>query len=202
MLTSFTRQLTLAVLIACSVVSFVGAQPALDRQIAGAVRQTETRTPLPGVTVAVLDRSVVTDAEGRFAIRVPAGLPLLELTLDGFYPLATTIDVTRADALDTELLLVPRSTYAASVDVVAAQPPASVPSTVAVASTEVLRTPGALDNVFRTLQTLPGVSATEEFGSRIAVRGGAPDQNLTLMDGVEIHDPYRLFGLTDRKSVV
>ena len=196
MLTSFARQLTLAVLFACSVVSFVGAQPALDRQIAGAVRQAETRTPLPGVTVAVLDRSVVTDAEGRFAIRVPAGLPLLELTLDGFYPLATTIDVTRADALDTELLLVPRSTYAASVDVVAAQPPASVPSTVAVASTEVLRTPGALDNVFRTLQTLPGVSATEEFGSRIAVRGGAPDQNLTLMDGVEIHDPYRLFGLT------
>jgi hypothetical protein len=28
------------------------------------------------------------------------------------------------------------------------------------------------------------------------VRGGAPDQNLTMMDGVEIHDPYRLFGLT------
>jgi hypothetical protein len=61
---------------------------------------------------------------------------------------------------------------------------------------EVLRTPGALDNVFRTLQTLPGVSAAEEFSSRLAVRGGAPDQNLTVMDGVEIHDPYRLFGLT------
>jgi len=28
------------------------------------------------------------------------------------------------------------------------------------------------------------------------VRGGGPDQNLTVMDGVEIHDPYRLFGLT------
>ena len=61
---------------------------------------------------------------------------------------------------------------------------------------QVLRTPGALDNVFRTLQTLPGVNATEEFGSRLAVRGGSPDQNLTIMDGVEIHDPYRLFGLT------
>ena len=29
-----------------------------------------------------------------------------------------------------------------------------------------------------------------------SVRGGSPDQNLTMMDGVEIHDPYRLFGLT------
>ena len=61
---------------------------------------------------------------------------------------------------------------------------------------QVLRTPGALDNIYRTLQTLPGVTAAEEFGSRLAVRGGSPDQNLTVMDGVEIHDPYRLFGLT------
>ena len=28
------------------------------------------------------------------------------------------------------------------------------------------------------------------------MRGGGPDQNLTVMDGVEIHNPYRLFGLT------
>ena len=55
---------------------------------------------------------------------------------------------------------------------------------------------GAVDNVFRVLQTLPGVSATDEFGSRLTVRGGGPDQNLTVMDGVEIHNPYRLFGLT------
>ena len=27
------------------------------------------------------------------------------------------------------------------------------------------------------------------------MRGGTPDQNLTVMDGVEIHNPYRLFGL-------
>ena len=74
--------------------------------------------------------------------------------------------------------------------------PAVAPATQEVAPVQVLRTPGALDNVFRTLQTLPGVNATEEFGSRLAVRGGSPDQNLTIMDGVEIHDPYRLFGLT------
>ena len=55
---------------------------------------------------------------------------------------------------------------------------------------------GAAENIFRTVQTLPGVNATEDFGSRLSVRGGGPDQNLTVMDGVEIHDPYRLFGLT------
>ena len=54
---------------------------------------------------------------------------------------------------------------------------------------------GAADNIFRTLHTLPGISVTTEFDSRLSVRGGGPDQNLTIMDGVEVHNPYRIFGL-------
>ena len=42
--------------------------------------------------------------------------------------------------------------------------------------------------MFRTLDLLPGVAATDDFGSRLAVRGGTPDQNLSVMDGVEIHN--------------
>ena len=172
------------------------AQAPVERLIAGVVRHSDTRIPLPDVVVVGGDRRTVTDHDGRFILRVPAIAVPVEVHLDGFYPLSTIIDVTRADTRDIELLLVPRTAYASSVDVVAAPPPASGASAVALAPVDVLRTPGALDNVFRTLQTLPGVSATEEFGSRLAVRGGEPDQNLTVMDGVEIHDPYRLFGLT------
>lgn len=51
---------------------------------------------------------------------------------------------------------------------------------------------GGFENVFRTLTALPGVTGTDELGSRIAVRGGSPDQNLTVMDGIEIHNPFRL----------
>lgn len=60
----------------------------------------------------------------------------------------------------------------------------------------VMAVAGAADNVFRTLQTLPGIAATNEFDSRLSVRGGSPDENLTILDGVEVHNPYRLFGLT------
>ena len=67
---------------------------------------------------------------------------------------------------------------------------------VVLAPAAVQRVAGAGDNVFHALQTLPGVSATEDWGSRLSVRGGGPDQNLTVMDGVEIHNPYRLFGIT------
>ena len=173
------------------------AQPApAERRIAGVVLHAETRTPLPDAAVTAAALRTVTDSEGRFALSVPAGVILIEASAAGFYPLSTQIDVTVSDATDTELLLVPRSGFTATVDVVAAPPPVAAPSAVVVAPADVLRTPGALDNVFRTLQTLPGVSATEEFSSRLAVRGGAPDQNLTVMDSVEIHDPYRLYGLT------
>jgi hypothetical protein len=170
------------------------AQP--ERLIAGVVRHVETRALLPDVTIIAGERRTVTERDGRFALRVPPGAVVIEVTAAEFYPLSTPIDVTLADATDIELLLVPRAGFASTVDVVAAPPPAAAPSAVVVTPAEVLRTPGALDNVFRTLQTLPGVSAAEEFSSRLAVRGGAPDQNLTVMDSVEIHDPYRLFGLT------
>jgi len=60
---------------------------------------------------------------------------------------------------------------------------------------QVRQTPGGLENVFHTLQLLPGVTATSEFGSRQSVRGGGPDENLIVMDDIELHNPYRLFGL-------
>jgi TonB dependent receptor/TonB-dependent Receptor Plug Domain len=51
---------------------------------------------------------------------------------------------------------------------------------------------GGVEPVFRTLQTLPGVTSVDELGGRLAVRGGSPEQNLTVMDGIELHQPFRL----------
>lgn len=83
------------------------------------------------------------------------------------------------------------------VEVVAEGPTGvEAPAELPVRPRSVMAVAGAADNVFRTLQTLPGIAATTEFDSRISVRGGSPDENLTIMDGVEIHNPYRLFGLT------
>ena len=72
----------------------------------------------------------------------------------------------------------------------------AAPSTIEVSPLEVRSVAGAGENIYHVLQTLPGVAAVNDFDSRLSVRGGGPDQNLTMMDGVEIHNPYRLFGLT------
>ena len=93
-----------------------------------------------------------------------------------------------------EVLLIARARFREQVEVTA-EAAADEPAVLPVRPRQVMAVAGAVDNVFRVLQTLPGVAATEEFGSRLSVRGGGPDQNLTVMDGVEIHNPYRLFGL-------
>ncbi len=92
----------------------------------------------------------------------------------------------------------PRTRFQDQVEVKAAADAGSArgPAQMPVRPGDVTAVAGAGENVFRTLQTLPGVAAADEFGSRLSVRGGGPDQNLTVMDGVEIHNPYRLFGLT------
>ena len=194
-LSPFLRGLILGLSLVLVPASPVVAQASPERVVAGVVINAETRALVLGATVVAGDRRTITDREGRFSLRVPQGRIQIEVTAPDYLPLTTAIDLVDRDALDTEFALAPRSSFSSSVDVVATAP-AAPPAAVTVAPAQVLRTPGALDNVFRTLQTLPGVSATEEFGSRLAVRGGAPDQNLTVMDGVEIHDPYRLFGLT------
>jgi hypothetical protein len=163
--------------------------------VAGTVVDATTRAPITTAVLTADGRQVVVETNGTFSIALTPGRKSIEVEAPGFFRLVTTIEVGAAGLKDAELALARDEGFAASVDVVA-QSPAIAPATQAVAPIQVLRTPGALDNIFRTLQALPGVTATEEFGSRLAVRGGSPDQNLTVMDGVEVHDPYRLFGLT------
>lgn len=67
---------------------------------------------------------------------------------------------------------------------------------------EIAALAGGFENLFRAVQALPGVVGTEELGSRIAVRGGGPDQNLTVMDGVEIHNPFRLMMPADDAGAI
>ncbi|MFC2131714.1 carboxypeptidase regulatory-like domain-containing protein, partial [Bacteroidota bacterium] len=49
-------------------------------------------------------------------------------------------------------------------------------------------------DVFRALQLLPGVQQSTELSSGLYVRGGSPDQNLTLLDGAIVYNPSHLGG--------
>mgnify|MGYP000196230013 CR=1 FL=1 len=53
---------------------------------------------------------------------------------------------------------------------------------------------GGEKDVFRVLQLLPGVKSASELSSGLYVRGGSPDQNLVLLDGVIVYNPSHLGG--------
>jgi TonB dependent receptor/TonB-dependent Receptor Plug Domain len=164
--------------------------------VTGRVVDAVSRRAVAGVQMTIGSRTIVTDAEGRFQFDVSAGRWEIDVKARDYLPRTIVVDALSQRVAPLEIQLVPREGFEEHLQVTAPEPPPDGPASLPMRPTQVRSTAGSLDNPFRTLQTLPGVAGTDEFGSKLSVRGGAPDQNLTLMDGVEIHNPYRLFGLT------
>ncbi|MEQ1868514.1 MAG: TonB-dependent receptor [Vicinamibacterales bacterium] len=165
--------------------------------ITGDVTTDRPKGPVDGAIVSVGGLSTTTDAKGAFSLPIDAAdgeVVHLLVVKPGYHDF--TIDLTIRNDLSVSVTL-SRRTFEEEVVVSgrAANIATAAPA-IELTPITVSRVAGAGDNVYRVLQTLPGVSAADDFGSRLAVRGGGPDQNLTMMDGVEIHNPYRLFGLT------
>ena len=164
----------------------------------------ESGAVLPDVRVTAvnatgLQRQITSDANGAFSMRVlPPGNYSVTAERVGFAPAQVKDLFLTASGEVTIRLELKVSPYSETASVVAAagQVDSAAPSTIEVSPLEVRGVAGAGENIYRVLQTLPGVAAVNDFDSRLTVRGGGPDQNLTMMDGVEIHNPYRLFGLT------
>jgi hypothetical protein len=51
-------------------------------------------------------------------------------------------------------------------------------------------------DLIKTLQLMPGVVALHDLSNKLYVRGGSPDENLALLDGITVYNPSsHLFGL-------
>lgn len=177
-----------AVVLALSVVSVAASELSLR------VVDAATLVAVPGAAVTVDGRDLAVDAEGRLVLPLAAGRSSLVVRAPGYSE--RTIEIEMSDARSLEIELVRRDAFQERVEVLAPSAGSTeAPTTTLVRPTEVTEVAGGAENVFRVLQALPGVASPEDFSSRISVRGGGPDENLTVMDGVEIHNPYRLFGL-------
>ncbi len=69
-------------------------------------------------------------------------------------------------------------------------------STIEVPIVQIKKIPALLGevDVLKALQLLPGVQSGGEGQSGLYVRGGSPDQNLILLDGVPVYNASHLFG--------
>jgi hypothetical protein len=50
-------------------------------------------------------------------------------------------------------------------------------------------------DIFRTIQSLPGVLTNSEFSTGLIIRGGNTDQNLILLDGITVYNPSHMAGV-------
>jgi hypothetical protein len=163
--------------------------------VSGRVVDAVTGAAVATAEITAGSARVTTDGNGAFEIALARGPWTLTIVAPAYLEQARRLTVGAVPPPPIEIALVPKARFSEHLEVKAAPPPAQ-PGALPVTPERVLTVAGGLDNIFHVIQTLPGVVATDELGSRISVRGGSPDENLTIMDGVEIHNPYRLFGLT------
>ncbi len=157
--------------------------------------------PAIGANVLIQDSRIGTSvrADGTFLLAgLPPGTYRLVARLIG-YEQTSPVEVTLrgGEALSVELTLkqVPLELNAVTVTGSRRQDARDTRSSVTTLSPRESKIlPGAAEDVLRSLQAVPGVTSVNDFSSQLVVRGSGPDQNLIMIDGFEVLNPYRLYG--------
>jgi hypothetical protein len=161
--------------------------------ISGKVVVHNTQQPLPGVNVQVVGTvyGSVTDEEGGFKIvNVPAGHYMVRASVIGFEPsVLTDVVVNPFKPAALQFNLEEKSVEVGEVTVrgeyFRSTPDAPV-SVKSQSNEELRRLPGGLEDVVRAVSILPGVAQVEAGRNDLVVRGGAPSENLFLIDNLEV----------------
>ena len=175
------------------------ACPAHAATISGFVRAAESGEALPYASVEVpgLKRGTLTNASGFYVITgLAAGSHEFSFACLGYRAEARTVTLVEAEELTLTLELVLAPQTIEGVEVKPDRSRSAVESgKLQMDTADLTRTPAAVEaDVFRAVQTLPGVSTLSDFSAGLYVRGGSPDQNLILLDEIDVYNPNHLFG--------
>ncbi len=135
---------------------------------------------------------------GYFALQVPEGEVVLQVSYVGFKPYLDTLNVTTDKNLEVRL---ERNISLDMVEIRESKTPdleeQSQMSKVKIPVEKVEQLPKLFGsaNVMRTARLMPGIQSNGEGSSNLLVRGGGPDQNLVMLDGVPLYHVSHLGGL-------
>lgn len=163
------------------------------------------RSPAEHATVSVAERvgTTQTAGDGHFTLeRIPAGFVTLRVRLLGYRGFERRVEVPAGDTARVDVVLIPEPQVLAAVradarsaDLIAFETRPSV-ATIAVGAPAMAGIPKIGEpDVVRVVQLLPGVVSRNDFNTGLNVRGGEADQNLILLDGFPIYNPFHLGGL-------
>lgn len=168
--------------------------------INGYVSDAESGERLIGATVydTVSHRGVVTNNSGFYSLTIPANKVALQVSYVGYRP-----SKVNAFRLTQDTLLnfnVVSNSQLDEVVVVGAQsvssPMSAQMSAIDVPVDQIKTIPmiaGEVD-VLKAIQLLPGVQSGTEGSAGLYVRGGGPDENLVILDGVPLYNVNHLMG--------
>ncbi|MCE3007702.1 MAG: TonB-dependent receptor [Bacteroidetes bacterium] len=160
----------------------------------------EEGQPVAGAAVLIVEqqRGTYTNTEGIFSIdKLPNGSFTLQVLFFGYDTLQQSLTLANGEIRTSSLYLTPYSLE--SIEVQAGQkidrnrPDIGL---VRIEAKDIQRLPSlGLPDLSQYLQVVPGVVFTGDQGGQLYIRGGTPVQNLALLDGNQIYNPFHSLGL-------
>ena len=162
-------------------------------KLSGYVKDARTEEPLIGVTVKVEDTDLggVTDLNGYYTVEnIPARSYNVTASYVG-YKSVTQFNVVVRSGGNPDLNFSLEETVGELGEVVVEASPfvkaEETPNSIQKLSREEIATyPGGNNDIAKVVQSLPGVSGSVGFRNDVIIRGGAPNENVYYLDGVEI----------------
>ncbi|RPI05004.1 MAG: TonB-dependent receptor [Ignavibacteriae bacterium] len=164
-------------------------------EVSGVVRGGQTHELLVFASIAAkkVQLGAATDARGKFLLHLPRGTDTLRCSYVGYK--TEEIPVVVDNDLQVNITLMPMDVLLQDVTIYAYQGgenELASGNALSLQSEKIKTSTSIFPDVLRSVQMLPGVSANNEFNARFNVRGGNPDENLVLVNGTQVYDPYHL----------
>ena len=170
--------------------------------IFGKILDGRTGKPISGASLFVnkVNLSLLTDNDGNYSFTMPRDEYDLKITYAGFEDFVRKIQVKGNGIIDFEIseksiLLkdLEVTDKAANLNVIRTQM-----STIKLNAKAIKELPTFMGekDILKSMNLLPGVQTTGEFGTGFFVRGGSADQNLILIENVPLFNSSHLFGLS------
>ncbi|MGA8264978.1 MAG: TonB-dependent receptor, partial [Ignavibacteriaceae bacterium] len=163
--------------------------------IYGSVKDVISLQPLPGANILILGTNIgaASDGDGNYKIEgIEPGMYRIRISSVGYLPVIKTdivVNSIKPNRIDVELQEIPYQLDEVTVqDDYFSKSPLEKVSTTKFNYEEIRRSPGAFEDVVRALSVLPGVAQAAAGRNDLIIRGGAPYENLFLVDGIKIQN--------------
>jgi vitamin B12 transporter len=152
-----------------------------------------TGAPVPYANVLIVGTiaGAASDEDGRYRFSTTeTGVQTLQVSALGYRTASRQIDLDASNTLTVDIKLRGEVVELSGATVSASSYSIGESQSVSLSTLDVVTTPGTSADIFRTVQTFPGV-ASVDGGSSFFVRGGDVEETVTLLDQATVAHPYR-----------